>query len=109
MLIRFLELGILNPVSSLFHSANPGETGLGFGSILLHMPKRDCLIDIDLVNAVNQFLYGMVGLHDLKLRCPGCKRKVEPVMPNQGYKEPKTRRRHFRHVTKTTCPYYLED
>ncbi len=62
--------------------------------------KPTCLVEINVANAVNHFLYGLrVHKHPLPIFwCPVCEQPVEPVKPRRGTKRP-----HFRHVKKTKC------
>ena len=67
------------------------------------MPKPQCLIDIDLANALNKFLY-KAGMHkeaykELGFLCPECSKPVHPFEPKNG----KTPRAHFEHVEKSSC------
>jgi hypothetical protein len=67
----------------------------------VHMDKPECLIDIDLANAVNHFLMGVrtadgrslhASLHGSLFRCPKCRKPAEAV------KSKRPRRPYFRHV-----------
>jgi len=67
------------------------------------MPKPQCLIDIDLANALNHFLY-KAGMHkeaykELGFLCPECGKPVRPHQP----KDRKTPRPHFEHIEKRSC------
>ena len=67
------------------------------------MPKPECLIDINLANALNQFLY-KAGLHEgvykeLGFLCPECRKPVKPHHPRNG----KTPRPHFEHIDEAGC------
>ena len=65
------------------------------------MAKRECLIGIDLANALNQFLYKAhihkAAYQKLKFRCPECK---EPVSPNLKSKKGARKKAYFSHVKK---------
>jgi len=66
------------------------------------MAKRKCLIDIELANAVNHFLYGVrahgkslhASLHGSLFFCPYCRKPVSPVKSQQP---------HFRHRKGEIC------
>jgi hypothetical protein len=62
------------------------------------MTRPECLIDIELANALNHLLYGVVGAHQNPgFRCPECHELVSPV---------KTRSRarpYFKHVKDEGC------
>jgi hypothetical protein len=65
-----------------------------------------CFITVDVAQAVNHFLYGVVGKHENPgFKCPGCDKAVEPVKPRKRGNE-KRRLAYFRHVKKSDCEYY---
>jgi hypothetical protein len=62
--------------------------------------KPQCLIDVDLANTINQFLYKVVGTHkNPGFRCPACGRAVKPHHPHSETGP----RIHFEHVKKSAC------
>jgi hypothetical protein len=72
-------------------------------------PKPNCLIDIDLANAINQLLYkAAAGGHNAKhgnpgFRCPLCKQLV--TVNKKGKKSPRVA--YFKHFpANPSCDYY---
>ena len=67
------------------------------------MRKPECLINVDLANALNSFLW-KAGMHkeaykELGFLCPECRQPVRPHHPRNG----KTPRPHFEHLQKSEC------